>query len=189
MVAPHKNRLEKQQLITIITKYESIIDSRKADRKSIVAKRKAWIKISSEFNRLPGVRPCSANQLKRFWSNLKARDLQTKKSSCKDIANLSENNSYLFEDPIDEDDGCFDDIGLDSCDSETNTVAGESMSSKSKQQIQRPNASTNQKEKDLPRANGSPGVDSGEKRNTRYRTTPPFNSQFLFLFNLIFKSL
>lgn len=79
MVAPHKNRLEKQQLLAIISKHESIIDSRKADRKTIVAKRKAWTQIATEFNRLPNIRPCNSNQLKRFWSNLKARDLQIKK--------------------------------------------------------------------------------------------------------------
>lgn len=163
MVAPHKNRLEKQQLIAIISQYEAIIDSRKADRKSIVAKRKAWIKISSEFNRLPNVRPCSTNQLKRFWSNLKARELQTKKSTNKDIAHRSENNSYLFEDPINENDGRFDDVGLDSCDSETNTVPGESLSSKSKQQTQNPNTGIDQHEKNMPMANGSSGVDSGKR--------------------------
>lgn len=163
MVAPHKNRLEKQQLIAIISKYGAIIDSRKADRKSIVAKRKAWIKISSEFNRLPNVRPCNANQLKRFWSNLKARDSQTKKSSNKDIAHRSENNnnSYLSEDPIDEDNGRFDDIGLDSCDGETNTISAETMNSNSKQQIQHPNPDISQQEKYVPSANGLPGVGSG----------------------------
>lgn len=183
MVAPHKNRLEKQQLIAIISKYEAIIDSRKADRKSISSKRKTWIKISSEFNGLPNVRPCSANQLKRFWSNLKARDLQTKKLSNKDIANRSENNSYLFEDPIDEDDGRFDDIGLDSCDSETNTVPGESMSSKLKQQNQHPNTAIDEQEKGVSRANGSSSVDSG-KKFTRLKIIQN-NSPYNCFFNLM----
>lgn len=181
MVAPHKNRLEKQKLIAIISKYEAIIDRRKADRKSIIAKRKAWIKISSEFNRLPNVRPCNTNQLKRFWSNLKARDLQMKKSTNKLITHQSENNPYLFEDQIDEDDGRFDDIGLDSCDSETNTVPAESISSKSNHQIQHSDTGIGQQEKDVTKANECLSVDSGEKFTGS--EIKPNNSTIIYFFS------
>lgn len=119
MVAPHKNRQEKQQLLAIITKFESIIDSRKADRKTIAAKRKAWIQISSEFNRLPNVRPCNASQLKRFWSNLKARDLQVKKLCNDQSSRTGESGVGSEQFYVEEDEQNLDDIALDSSDSET----------------------------------------------------------------------
>lgn len=144
MVAPHKNRLEKQQLLTIISKYESIIDSRKADRKTIVAKRKAWIHISAEFNRLPNVRPCNPNQLKRFWSNLKARDMQIKKEQGSRSVEGSSVQQFYVDD---------EDEHLDEVESSDNEATSESP--RTRANVQRQEALDND-------ANRSLDVNSGE---------------------------
>lgn len=107
MAAAHKNKVEKEQLLQIISKYESIVDLKKADPKTITAKRKAWIQIANQFNRLPYVRPCNANQIKRFWSNLKARELRGRKRQ-NDTSNSGDNLTLQFMDSETEEDVLLD---------------------------------------------------------------------------------
>lgn len=113
MAAAHKNKMEKQQLLSVIAKYEPIVNLKKADPKTISAKRKAWTQVANEYNQLPNIRPCNANQIKRFWSNLKARDVRVKKERVGSMEN--ESNSLQLTDG-DDDDELFLDGAYESAD-------------------------------------------------------------------------
>lgn len=66
-------KTESTELLKIIEKYTHIVNTRKNDPPTALNKRKAWIRITNEYNRLPNVRPRLVKQVKKFYENLKSR--------------------------------------------------------------------------------------------------------------------
>lgn len=66
-------KTESTELLNIIDKYSHIVNNRKNDPPTALNKRKAWIRITNEYNRLPNVRPRLVKQVKKFYENSKSR--------------------------------------------------------------------------------------------------------------------
>lgn len=66
-------KTESAELLKIIDKYMHIVNNRKNDLPTAMNKRKAWIRITNEYNRLPNVRPRLVKQVKKFYENSKSR--------------------------------------------------------------------------------------------------------------------
>lgn len=69
-------KAESTELLKIIEKYTHIVNTRKNDPPTALNKRKAWIRITNEYNRLPNVRPRLVKQVKKFYENLKSRKIK-----------------------------------------------------------------------------------------------------------------
>lgn len=82
-------KFERIELSNIIQKYNIIIRNKKNDPNTIALKRKTWIRITNEFNRLPNVRPRLVKQVKRYWENRKARASRAYKNGVDDDSNDS----------------------------------------------------------------------------------------------------
>lgn len=70
-------KTETAELLKIIENYAQIVNNRKNDVPTAVNKRKAWIRITNEYNRLPNVRPRLVKQVKKFYENSKSRKTKT----------------------------------------------------------------------------------------------------------------
>lgn len=66
------------QLIRVIEKYSDEVNTRRNDPVSSAKRRKAWDKICQEYNHLPGVRPRTILQIRRF---IHGRRYRSRKSS------------------------------------------------------------------------------------------------------------
>lgn len=66
-------KTESTELLNIIENYSHIVNNRKNDPPTALNKRKAWIRITNEYNRLPNVRPRLVKQVKKFYENSKSR--------------------------------------------------------------------------------------------------------------------
>lgn len=183
MPASHKNRSEKRQLLAIIAKYDAIVNTRKADRQTVATKRKVWNQISSEFNRLPDVRPCSTKQLKRFWTNLKSRDLEIRNTFKRDTNQLDGSGTLSQQFCIADEDGHLDEMTFDSNDSDADPLETQSPTNKFSTEIQHseseaPIANDRINERLLHRSESSE-VNSGKSKC--HRTLQLFISYFVVL--------
>ena len=64
---------EKEILINLVSTDIRILEDKKNDAKAIATKQQAWKKLSEKFNSHCDVRPCTFQQLKKCWMNIKSR--------------------------------------------------------------------------------------------------------------------
>lgn len=64
---------EKNYLKRILLEYRNIIDNKKNDISSNINKKRAWEKITEEFNRIGSHGKRTTSQLRKCWNNMKAR--------------------------------------------------------------------------------------------------------------------
>lgn len=69
------------ELSRIVEQYADEVNTRKNDPVSAERRRKAWTKIHEEYNRLPGVRPRSVLQIRRFIHGRRYRGRKTQTKS------------------------------------------------------------------------------------------------------------
>lgn len=95
-------KVESNELLKIIEKYSHIVNNRKNDPPTALNKRKAWIRITNEYNRLPNVRPRQFKQVKKFYENSKSRKNKTEAMSNDTIAHQKndelDGNQYVPDD-------------------------------------------------------------------------------------------
>ena len=72
---------EKSIIMKLIKKHYQAIEKRKTDSSALENKRKAWDRITKEYNCYPNVRRRSNKQLKKFWENTKCRYKKIRTSS------------------------------------------------------------------------------------------------------------
>lgn len=64
---------ERNVLVDLVSRYSSVLKCKQTDAVSVHAKKKAWEKLTEEFNCRHNVRPRTSKQLKKCWENLKEK--------------------------------------------------------------------------------------------------------------------
>lgn len=72
---------ENIKLFNIIEKYSDTVDSKRNDPLTVDQKRKTWIRITNEFNSIPGVKQRDVKRIKRCYENKKARSVRGTKQT------------------------------------------------------------------------------------------------------------
>lgn len=113
-------KTETSELLKIIEKYAHIVNNRKNDPPTALSKRKAWIRITNEYNRLPNVRPRLVKQVKKFYENSKSRKIKAEPLT-NDVAS-AQHEDYDGDQNVQDDsnESCLS-LNEDSTHSEANT--------------------------------------------------------------------
>ncbi|KAH7948673.1 hypothetical protein HPB49_000674 [Dermacentor silvarum] len=76
---------ERNVLVDLVSKYSSVLECKQTDAVSVHAKKKAWEKLTEEFNCRHNVRPRTSKQLKKCWDNLKEKWHRAKAEDTREI--------------------------------------------------------------------------------------------------------
>jgi len=64
---------EKEIAFALIESHKNVLESKKTDALSAVAKKEAWTEVADQFNAVVGVSKRNAKQLQSWWENQKKR--------------------------------------------------------------------------------------------------------------------
>lgn len=81
---------ERNVLVDLVSRYSSVLECKQTDAVSVHAKKKAWEKLTEEFNCRHNVRPRTSKQLKKCWENLKEKWRRAKAEDTREIFKTGE---------------------------------------------------------------------------------------------------
>lgn len=81
---------ERNVLVDLVSRYSSVLECKQTDAVSVHAKKKAWEKLTEEFNCRHNVRPRTSKQLKKCWDNLKEKWRRAKAEDTREIFKTGE---------------------------------------------------------------------------------------------------